>query len=252
MNEFLIQDRPIMFLPRLAIELKSVEKAIILQQIHWLLCQPKNGIWHDGEHWVWGSYEQWCEDYFPMWKPSNLRSHIVRLEKAGYLISEQIKAKDYNHTKFYRVNYAKFCESMRYNPSASERQDPSASLKTETSSENSPSYLLPVSKDLPSEDKAPLRRASAKFEEFWSKYPKKVAKGKAIAAWRKQKCDTIATRVLESLEWHEALKRDREYIPYPASWLNARSWEDDVDNEREAHSRKAREALANWKSENGK
>lgn len=105
MSNLLIDDRPIMFLPKLAIVLESVERAIILQQIHWLSLQPKTGKIINGYKWVWGSYEEWCADYFPMWKPQNLAKHIRKLEQMGVLFSEELNARQHDHTKHYRINY---------------------------------------------------------------------------------------------------------------------------------------------------
>ena len=106
MSNLLIDDRPIMFLPMLAKALGSCERAIVLQQIHWLSRLPNSGVWDDdGLHWVWGSYEEWCRDYFPMWKPQNLAKHIRRLEKDGVLFSAELNAKRHDHTKHYRINY---------------------------------------------------------------------------------------------------------------------------------------------------
>lgn len=107
MSNMLIDDRPIMFLPMLAKALGSCERAIVLQQIHWLSRQPNSGIWDDdGLHWVWGTYEEWCRDYFAMWTPVTLKHHIRNLEKQGVLISAQLRAHEHDQTKFYRVNYA--------------------------------------------------------------------------------------------------------------------------------------------------
>lgn len=106
MSNLLIDDRPIMFLPMLAKALGSCERAIVLQQIHWLSRQPNSGIWADGLHWVWGTYDDWCRDYFSMWVPRTLKSHILQLEKMGVLISAQLRAHQHDQTKFYRVNYA--------------------------------------------------------------------------------------------------------------------------------------------------
>lgn len=106
MTNLLIDDRPIMFLPMLAKALGSCERAIVLQQIHWLSRLPNSGVWEDGYHWVWGTYEEWCRDYFIMWKPRTLKMHIQQLEKMGVLISEQLRAKQHDQTKFYRINYA--------------------------------------------------------------------------------------------------------------------------------------------------
>lgn len=66
------------------------------------------------------------------------------------------------------------------------------------------------------------------FAEFWSAYPKKVAKGDAEKAWKKHKPDLdrclaaldIAKR---SQDW---TKDGGQFIPYPATWLNGKRWED--------------------------
>lgn len=107
MSNLLIEDRPIMFLPMLAKALGSCERAIVLQQIHWLSRLPNSGIWDDdGLHWVWGTYDEWCRDYFLMWTPRTLKMHVQNLEKMGVLISCQPWAKKHDQTKAYRVNYA--------------------------------------------------------------------------------------------------------------------------------------------------
>lgn len=96
-----------MFLPSLAKALGSCERAIVLQQIHWLSRLPNSGVWDDdGLHWVWGTYEEWCRDYFAMWKPETLKHHIQKLEKQGVLISARLRAQQHDQTKFYRVHYA--------------------------------------------------------------------------------------------------------------------------------------------------
>jgi len=74
------------------------------------------------------------------------------------------------------------------------------------------------------------------FEIFWAAYPKKKSKGDAERAWAKLKPDELLQdTILASLEraktsagWQ---KEKGEYIPYPASWLNAKGWDDEVKND---------------------
>lgn len=137
MSNLLIDDRPIMFLPQLAKALGSCERAIVLQQIHWLSRQPNSGMWQDGLHWIWGTYEDWCRDYFGMWSPHTLAKHIRHLEAAGVLISAQLKAHEHDRTKFYRIDYESL-HSMLPDPVASNQPEAVASInRTETSSETS-------------------------------------------------------------------------------------------------------------------
>ena len=67
------------------------------------------------------------------------------------------------------------------------------------------------------------------FATFWGLYPKKVAKGAAIKAWLKLKPEEHQ-EVIEALASHIKYWRvkgtDKEFIPYPASWLNQMRWLD--------------------------
>lgn len=70
------------------------------------------------------------------------------------------------------------------------------------------------------------------FERFWAAYPKKRNKGDALKAWRALKpSEELVTAILaaverarESVQWR---KDEGQFIPYPATWLRARGWEDE-------------------------
>lgn len=71
------------------------------------------------------------------------------------------------------------------------------------------------------------------FAQFWQAYPKKKSKGQAERAWSKLRPDAplIAAilRAIETARSSLAWRRDAgQYIPYPATWLNARGWEDEM------------------------
>ena len=71
-----------------------------------------------------------------------------------------------------------------------------------------------------------------RFAEFWDKYPKKKSKGQAEKAWSKLKLsDALFNEIMTGLgnakvsrDW---TKEGGKYIPYPATWLNAKGWEDE-------------------------
>jgi hypothetical protein len=70
------------------------------------------------------------------------------------------------------------------------------------------------------------------FDLFWAAYPKKRNKGDAWKAWKSLKpgASLVATilaaveRARVSVQWR---KDEGQFIPYPASWLRARGWEDE-------------------------
>ena len=73
------------------------------------------------------------------------------------------------------------------------------------------------------------------FDEFWSAYPKKKAKEAARKAWAKLKPDEtlgkeIIQAVIESAKTKDWLKENGKYIPYPATYLNGKRWEDERNN----------------------
>ena len=73
---------------------------------------------------------------------------------------------------------------------------------------------------------------SCAFETFWNAYPKKKAKAAAEKAFKRIKVDdTLLTTMLSALEIQKRSKQwqDKQFIPYPATWLNQRRWEDEMD-----------------------
>jgi predicted phage replisome organizer len=74
------------------------------------------------------------------------------------------------------------------------------------------------------------------FDEFWSAYPKKKAKEAAKKAWVKLKPDetlgkTIIAAVLGSANTTDWKKENGKYIPYPATYLNGKRWEDERNDD---------------------
>ena len=69
------------------------------------------------------------------------------------------------------------------------------------------------------------------FDEFWKAYPKKKSKGQAERAWDKLHPDLtlrqqILAALVEARQGTEWLRDQGQYIPHPATWLNAKGWED--------------------------
>lgn len=126
-SRYLIDERPLTIQPTL-IKVFGFEQATVLQQFHWLIGQPRTGIVHDAQKWIWGTYEQWCEDYFPFWEPRTLRYHIGKLKKTGVLISEQLRKADWDRTNYYTIDYKRFDALMRQHVAASSRPDDDTSM----------------------------------------------------------------------------------------------------------------------------
>jgi len=73
---------------------------------------------------------------------------------------------------------------------------------------------------------------SKSFEEFWQGYPRKIAKPAASRAWQRiaEGDAFLPLQIRQDIEKRTRLKwwaKDKTKIPYPATWLNQRRWEDE-------------------------
>lgn len=72
------------------------------------------------------------------------------------------------------------------------------------------------------------------FERFWAFYPRPVSKGDAFKAWKELNPDDklveyIVDHLKRRVRGPEWMARPIEKIPYPATWIRARGWEDNFD-----------------------
>ncbi len=104
--------------------------------------------------------------------------------------------------------------------------------QTEASQSENAADFPPAEK--PVAEVAPRKDVQAeRFIEFWSAYPKKVGKGAAEKAWSKIKPDfELHLKILSAIERQKTseqwLRDNGQYIPNPATWLNQRRWEDEL------------------------
>ena len=90
------------------------------------------------------------------------------------------------------------------------------------------------------EDKLKVKENSSKakddkdeftFDRFYQLYPRKIKKKNAEAAFKRlsHKDKISAIQGIDRYNMHWSRNRvDKEFIPHPATWLNARQWEDDL------------------------
>jgi CheY-like chemotaxis protein len=84
------------------------------------------------------------------------------------------------------------------------------------------------------ESKVTQERVDCLFEHFWKAYPKKVSKAQALKAFRKLDPDyALLDAMLDAIDQQKYTeqwaKNDGQYIPYPATWLAGRRWEDQLE-----------------------
>jgi hypothetical protein len=74
--------------------------------------------------------------------------------------------------------------------------------------------------------------APSDFERFWHAYPKRKNKQDALNAWLKLAPDAAVLEAIEAaLVWQRVqpdwVKEGGQFVPYPATYLNGRRWEDE-------------------------
>jgi hypothetical protein len=89
-----------------------------------------------------------------------------------------------------------------------------------------------------SKNKGGAQKEKNGFSDFWEAYPKKKGKDDARKAWKKINPDeqlqaTIIASVImakeSDIDW---IKEGGQYIPYPATYLNGKRWEDEISTQK--------------------
>lgn len=87
------------------------------------------------------------------------------------------------------------------------------------------------------------------FETFYKAYPRKIGKANVEKWFKKNKPDEeLMNKILTSLEEHKKLKQwqDKQFIPYPATWLNQKRWEDELDTNLKVENKERRYSNVGW------
>lgn len=138
-RNLLIDEYPLLVLPSLATFI-GLNEAIVLQQIHYWLENPKGGVELDGFRWVYNTYEEWQRDNFPFWSIRTVIRTFTSLENMGLVISKQQAS--YDRKKYYRVHYDKLaswnepsCHNADLQNGTMDHDNVASSSLTETTTE---------------------------------------------------------------------------------------------------------------------
>nr|UWI04058.1 MAG: protein of unknown function DUF4373 [Bacteriophage sp.] len=110
--------------------------------------------------------------------------------------------------------------------------------------EEKPPEDKPKKRGRPKKSEAKPKRKSvlsaeqqALFEKFYAAYPKKVDRATAERAWAKidpTPDEAMTEKIIQAVEAskkYDSRFRERQYIPNPASWLNAKGYENEYTQE---------------------
>ncbi len=103
-SSLLINEAPLQVLPSLAVALKNVHEAIILQQVQYWL--SRSNFIFNNRKWVYNTLDEWHEQ-FPWITKKSVGDKFRSLEKKGILIVGNFNKLKYDRTKWYSIDYDK-------------------------------------------------------------------------------------------------------------------------------------------------
>lgn len=80
MSKLLINESPLQVLPSLAVALDSLNEAIFLQQLHFLIQNTNQARNAEGKSWIRNTAEEWKQKQFPFWSMPTITRIIASLE----------------------------------------------------------------------------------------------------------------------------------------------------------------------------
>ena len=84
-----------------------------------------------------------------------------------------------------------------------------------------------------SEKKTPAEKYPTEFLEWYAIYPRKKAKGDALKAYRQAlkeiDHDALVEKNRKYARYVEQTQEPAKYVPYPATWLRASQWDDELE-----------------------
>lgn len=179
-----------------------------------------------GARWCHSVYE-WTAPASPNYHPDWMKRPDTQNEAVGARLSKE---------------GWEYCDRTGLGPHAVAAEHPEFILPAEqptliysTPPEVAEADALPITIPAPKE---PACKATEKpadgFDEWWAQYPKKVKKLDAEKAYRAAlKRGVTPKDLLQGLQRQKAAWKAKgtepQYIPYPATWLRAGSWEDELD-----------------------
>lgn len=228
----------------------GLEEAVFLDAImFWYRTNRGNAKpvhFHDGRWWTYNSVKTF-EDVFPWWNAGQIRRIIARCKDKGALLVGNYNKDQRDRTAWYTPSdeLLELCGEEKCNCRKQQMEDPAPSTECDENGEalpcnthvdnnTDPPYSPPKGDKPAAKPKqvksAPVHDPEA-FETFWTAYPRKDDRRKAIRAWDKLKPDKPLCRVMytallrqkASAQW---TRDGGQYIPMFPTWLNGRRWED--------------------------
>lgn len=176
----------------------------------------------DGKYWTFSSIQDFCKpSLFDYLTPRQMERVIRNCTAKGLIETACFNKDGRDQTKWYTITEMVDC----------------IYANGEMQSRESVTSFHQTVECIKGTDKRPDKRNTdilPLFDLFWGAYPRKVSKADARKAFAKLNPDAaLVEDMLRALDWQKRLPewtRDGgQFVPYPATWLNSRRWEDEPE-----------------------
>lgn len=103
MTKLLLNEKPLIVMPGLAVKI-GLNESIFIQQLHYWLDKSTNV--KEGHRWVYNSAKEW-QKQFPFWSVPTIRRIVKSLEDKELVIIDNFNSLPIDKTSWYRINYQK-------------------------------------------------------------------------------------------------------------------------------------------------
>ena len=174
----------------------------------------------------WILYKKYVMENFDIGR-DKLARIFLEIEQAGYLCKvEKVRDKG----KFAGMSYLFYDNNVTdaglpstVKPDTANPQLLNTNIIQRTNNTKDGDTVFPL--EAPSSQKK--KEVGLEFAEFWKWYPRKVAKGAAEKAWRSIPVSKYPQVLLMAEAFSKTPFKDISFCPHPATWLNAKRWEDE-------------------------
>lgn len=200
----------------------GVNEAIFIQNLYfWINKNEANGRhYYEGRHWTYNSAKALVK-LFPFWSEDQIKRLVRKMRDNGLIHIGNFNQKGMDRTNWYALS-----EEVLTIYHSAESPDHSA---------ESPDGKGEIAPPIP-DSKPDNKQQIYSFAHFWNEFPKKRSKGDAEKAFKALKPDdNLIQKMLNAIQAQKKMedwqKDNGKYIPYPATWLRAKGWEDEWEDE---------------------
>lgn len=214
----------ISFSMRLA-EKVGFENAGFLQDIYFWMGYNKssNTCFFNDRYWTFSTQEELCARH-PYWTRKQIQRIIKNCKDSRWLLVDNYSKNPYDRTNWYSLS-DEITDLIQGNSNNG--------IGAVDSPKRGNVECPKQGNDINEED-CPKKNDNiytSLFDEFWRLYPRRVGKTDAFKVWKKlNPDDTLLSTMIIAINKQKQTEQwqNEKFIPYPATWLSGRRWEDEI------------------------